>query len=175
MSRGSARRRELAALVIALMSVAALGCASTHDGARRGLEVDATGGITVEMFVESGGARFELYRVERSGLLRFAGGIAARTGSFSWSGPLSPDEIARLRGEIERHRWFEEEPPSVPEPRDRLYRIEIVRLAAPGRNASFIVTGDSPAVKPAYDLLRGAALRRNDEFLRTLPQPGDAP
>jgi hypothetical protein len=151
------------ALGAVLVAAGAGGCASTPRGA------DVTGGLVVQMHVESAGRAYELYRVETDGTLRFAGGYDARNEKYTWSGPLTGDEIARLRAIVAEHRWLEDDPASVAEPPDRLYRIRVRRGSD---RASFMVTGDSPAVKPAYDLLRTAGERRLDEFMETLPEPG---
>jgi hypothetical protein len=83
---------------------------------------------------------------------------------------MTEQEIARLTALIDEHGWLETDPPSTGEPAAR--EIE-VKLRKGGTRRSFTVIGESEAVAPVLELLEAAALRRHDEFLQRLPQPGE--
>jgi hypothetical protein len=148
------------------MSELLFGCATT-PGARG---PDVTGGLTLEVYVEAGGGSFARYRVEKDGVLRFGGGQDAIDRRSTWSGPMTDEEIARLRALIDEHHWLEADPPSTGQPPER--RIE-VRLRKGGIRRSFTIIGESDDVAPVLELLETAALRRHEEFLRRLPRPGE--
>ena len=112
------------------------------------------------------------YRVVPGGDLRFAGGLAAVDGSFSWSGPLTDREIDQLFALVADHGWESRDPPSRGEPADRRYRIT---LRGPGLHRRFEVIGDAPGVQAVEMILDGAARRRFDPYLERLPQPGEQP
>lgn len=142
------------------------GCAAT--GAAKG--EDITGGLTLEVYVEAGGGSFARYRVEPDGTLRFGGGQDAIDRRFTWSGPMTGEEIARLSALIDEHRWLEADPPSTGEPAGRKTQV---KLRKGPKRRSFAVIGESEVVAPVLQLLETAALRRHEEFLRRLPQPGE--
>jgi len=155
-----------AVLMIALVGAWTAGCAAT--GGAKGKDI--TGGLTLEIYVEAGGGSFARYRVEPDGTLSFGGGQDARDRRFTWSGPMTDEEIAHLTALLDEHRWLEADPPSTGEPTER--KIE-VRLRKGGTRRSFTVIGESEAVAPVLALLETAARRRHEEFLRRLPQPGE--
>ena len=142
------------------------GCAATGGSKSEGV----TGGLTLEVYVEAGGGSFARYRVEPDGMLRFGGGQDAIDRRFTWSGPLTGEEIGRLSALIDEHRWLEADPPSTGEPAGRKTEV---RLRKGPKRRSFTVIGESEVVAPVLQLLETAALRRHEEFLRRLPQPGE--
>ncbi len=156
--------RIVAALLVPL-SLAG-GCAAGAAGVTRG--------VTIDVLVEGEGRSLARYRVERDGTLRFGGGMDAMNGRFSWSGPMRADEIDRLLSLVDEHRWFEEDPPSVPPPPgEAAGPTYTIRLTGPRGRRTFTVIGESPAVGPARDVLETAARRRHEPFLLTLPRAGE--
>ena len=159
--------RFISAVLIAVLAGALpAGCAST--GGSKGQDI--TGGLTLEVYVEAGGGSYARYRVEPDGTLSFGGGQDAIDRRFTWSGPMTAEEIDRLTALIDEHRWLEADPSSTGEPADR--KIDIKLRKGPNRR-SFAVIGESEAVAPVLELLEAAARRRHEEFLRRLPQPGE--
>jgi len=153
-------------LCAGLLAALPAGCATTTaaDGE------DVTGGLKVEMYVAREGESYARYRVETDGVLRFAGGREAQDRKFTWSGPMTGQEIADLRALIAEHGWFDSDPPSTGQPPRLTYQV---RLRQAGRRRSFTVSGDSPALTAVRNLLATAARRRNEEFLRRLPAPAE--
>jgi hypothetical protein len=158
----------IGAVCAGLLAALPAGCATTTAAAGG----DVTGGLTVEMYVAQEGESYARYRVENDGVLRFAGGREAQDRKFTWSGPMTGQEIADLRALIAEHGWFDSDPPSTGLPEGLTYEI---RLRQVGRRRSFTVRGDDQAVAAVRELLATAARRRNEEFLRRLPVPGERP
>lgn len=146
-----------------LLLVGSCASAGTHD--------DATGGLTMEMYITRPGNSFARYKLDRDGTLHFGGGFDAQARRYTWSGPMTDEEILRLLEMIETYRWFEAEPSSGVEEKGRTFEID---LEGADRHRKYTVTGDSPAVVAVYDLLRDAAMRRHEGILRSLPE-ADAP
>ncbi|MDY7107453.1 MAG: hypothetical protein SYC29_02345 [Planctomycetota bacterium] len=162
------RRARIASgpVIFALLGALLVGCASSAGARGR----NVTGGLVLEVYVQPGDGSFARYRVETDGRLRFGGGQDAIDRRFTWSGPMTEEEIGRLTALIDEHRWLETSPPSTGEPAVR--EIE-VKLRKGGTRRSFTVIGESEAVTRVLEVLETAALRRHDEFLRRLPQPGE--
>jgi hypothetical protein len=152
-----------AALMLVVTVVAVAGCATLGE---RG--DDVTGGRTVEMYVVEDGSRFARYLVDRDGSLSFAGGRDAQASKYTWTGPLTEEELDRLFALIDEHEWAERDPASVADP-GPTYTI---RFRGPRIRRNFTVVGDSPDVRPVAELLAEASKRRNEEFLRELPESG---
>ena len=160
-----ARAVAMVALLIAVTGVGALpGC----NAPARTPRPDVTGGRRIEMFVSSKERRFERYRVGTDGVVHWAGGADALSAKFTWSGPLTADEVERLFDAIEREGWFEHDPPSTREPPDTTYDVQI---RGPAGRESFTATGDAPGLVEVRRILEQASLRRLDGYLDALPQP----
>jgi len=129
----------------------------------------ATGGVTLEILAARGTSSHALLALTRDGTLHFAGGRDALRGDFSWSGPMTDDELTRLLALLDEHDWWHHDPPSTHQPPDQTYAVKLRR---PGTRRSFKVMGDGPHLTPIYDLLDRAARRRHEDFLRTMPEPG---
>lgn len=157
------RRPGLLALLV-IMTWGGAGCAS-----RGPVTDDRTGGISLELRDAPEPTAASLYRVELDGTLRFAGGQAARDRRFTWSGPLTDEEIARLRQIIRDDRLDagRELPAATPSPR----RTDL-RLRLPGGNLRYRLEGEVPAVEALRGLLEEASRRRLDSFMQRLPKPG---
>ncbi len=125
--------------------------------------------ISMEMFIENPGDSYAVYRVDEDGVLSFAGGVDAHDRKYTWSGPMTSEEIDRLHALLDEHRWFESGPKSSGTPPGRRYEIE---LSKPGVVRDFAVLGDGPSISPIFDLLETAARRRHEQFMQTLPKPG---
>lgn len=154
--------------------VAMSGCAATGASRATGPATapDVTGGLDVEMLRTSDDHAFARYRVDHDGTLRFGGGADALGGSYSWSGPLTGEEIGRLTTLIRQNGWLEADPPSTGHPPGRSYTITV---RGPDRRRSFTVLGDEAGVIAVYGLLDTAARRRHQELLDTLPKAGEQP
>jgi hypothetical protein len=163
----TARALASAALLVAMAGAGSVpaGCAG-REYVRR---PDVTGGRRIEMFVSGAERRYERYLVGVDGWLHWGGGANAESATYTWSGPLTADEIARLFGAIERDAWFDRDPPSTKEPPDTVYSVQIRRR---GGRESFTVAGDTEGLVEVHAILAQAALRRLDGYLETLPQPG---
>ncbi len=109
-----------------------------------------------------------LYRVEPDGTIHFGGGLDARLEKTTWSGPMTVEEIQKLRDLIQRHGWFKAGPDSTDRPPGRSYRIQ---LRWPQGRQTYRVIGRSLDVTPIEQLLAQAAGRRHEAFLETLPRP----
>jgi hypothetical protein len=164
---------ERSAVAPALLVVAAL-AALAVPGCATGLGADGpgrTGGRTVEMMVQRPERSFARYRVERDGRLRFAGGTDALDRKFTWSGPLTGDEIDALFARLDELGWWRADPVSSGKPPDVRARIE---LTGPGGRRSFDVIGADPGAASVETILAAAARRRLDGVLDGLPRAGDA-
>jgi hypothetical protein len=158
-------------LLLCLAAVMAIGCESPS----RTTGPDVMGGMTLEIFEAHTGGSYALYRVETDGTLRFAGGLDAQQGRFTWDGPLTAEEREQLLELLRRHGWFATEPPSTGEPPGTTYRVRIDRRSQPSIRRRWRIRGETPAVTEVADLLEQASRRRNEEFLRALPQPSRQP
>jgi hypothetical protein len=141
------------------------GCATTNHDAGP----DVTGGLRLEMFIDSGDGSYTRYLVKPDGQISFGGGWDARNRDYTWSGPLTDDEIHRLLALIAEYAWFDRDWPRIGRGEGRTTDITVRQG---GRRRSFRVAGEDPAVMPIEELLATAAARRHEEFLRTLPKPG---
>jgi hypothetical protein len=151
-------------LVALLATGVGRGCAA--GGART---ADRTGGLTVELLDEPERGAFSLYRVERDGTLRFGGGVDALNERFSWSGPLTIEEIARLRQLNDEHRWVERRsrPTDSASP-----RRSTLSVRDGSKYRRYRIEGECDGITPLRELLEQASQRRLDDFMRRLPQPG---
>lgn len=120
------------------------------------------------MFVRDQTGAEALYRVNHDDTLSFGGGMDARLGSTTWTGPMTPDETEHLRNLLIQREWFREKPGSTGEPKEMRYRIT---LNAPESRKSFTVKGQIPQLQPIRELFERIALRRLDEYLERLPKP----
>jgi hypothetical protein len=168
-----ARGRGIVALLLAIIGATGLGltglgltgCAASSRTPRP----NVTGGRHLEMLVSSAERRYERYRVAPDGVLHWAGGANAQSSRFTWSGPLTAEEIDLLFGAIVRDGWFERDPPSTKEPPDTVYDV---RIRGPEGRESFVVTGDTEGLLEVRRILEQAARRRLDGVLEALPGPG---
>ena len=132
-----------------------------------------TGGIALEMLVESGDSSVALYRVEPSGTIGFGGGFDARLNKTTWTGRMRTEEIDELLALLDTDGWFEADPASISAPPDHTYRIT---LSGPKGRRRFEVEGgrrgSGPDVAPLAKLLERISRRRLDDFLDALPKPG---
>ena len=156
----------IGALLVSTIAAASGGCAASPRARRP----DVTSGRRIEMFVSSPERRFERYRVGVDGILHWAGGANAQSAKFTWSGPLTAEEIEGLFGAIERDGWFDHDPPSTNEPPDTIYNVQI---RGPEGRESFIVTGETEGLLEVHQILATASRRRLDVYLEALPQPGE--
>jgi len=150
-----------------VLVLALAGCAAPKTPDRP----DLTGGRTLEVFVAREAGAYEIYHVDKAGTLQFGGGMDAYAGSYTWSGPLTADEIDRVFEIVEVNRWNVAD--SVPKGKELpLYRIE---YRGPERRRSFrlLITGDKAGTGEMHALLAAAAGRRNEAFLDTLPRAGE--
>ena len=133
-----------------------------------------TGGVALEMLIESGDSSVALYRVEPSGTIGFGGGFDARLNKTTWTGRMRAGEIDELLALLETDGWFEADPAAISSPPDRTYRIT---LSGPKGRRRFEVgpgqRGAGPDVAPLAELLERISRRRLDDFLDALPKPGD--
>ena len=86
---------------------------------------DRTGGISLDLLVHTADDTDALYRVERSGLLKFGGGLDAVLDRTSWEGPLTDEEIQRLAGMLDRFDWIRRPPESTGHPRETVWRVTV--------------------------------------------------
>jgi hypothetical protein len=163
----------LLAAALAALALAAFGCRTAPEGGGAAAAKDVTGGVFLELEVHRPGGSLARYRVEPSGLLSFAGGNDAVAGRYSWSGPLTEAEAARLRELLDVQGWCAGAKPAGGKPPDD-ERYEVRLRQAAGRRSLVLPLADPGAVA-IHDLLESAARRRHEEFLRSLPRAGDAP
>jgi hypothetical protein len=142
------------------------GCASGPSSADG---PDITGGLSLRMMIARPGDSFALYEVRTDGTLLYGGGRDALNDHFTWTGPLTAEEIAELNRLVDEHGWFERDIASESDAEGIKTMITVRRA---GAKRAFTVRGVSPRVEPVEALMRSAAQRRHDEFIRTLPQPG---
>ena len=161
------RRLTVAVLSFALLPLV-VGCSSSPRAEGK----DVTGGLALRLFVKLDEDSYAAYRLDADGTLSFAGGQDALDREYSWSGPMTEEEIASLLALIETHGWLEADPESTYVPPQRSFEIRLARSGGKKRARRFEVIGSGPGVGEVYDLLETAARRRHEEFLRTLPQPG---
>lgn len=151
--------------VIALVAAAVIlnGCA----GAPR--TDTPTGGTDFIMYVRDGTGAEAHYEVGRDGSLAFGGGMAACIGKITWTGTLTAEELEQFRSLLQAQNWFDRKPASTGQPPTQMYRITI---NSPEVRRAFKVKGESPELEAIRELLARAALRRLEDDLRALPQPG---
>ncbi len=158
-------------LLFLLLAWGMTGCAATGIDKPGGSE-DRTGGIQLEMLVKTPDDALSQYRVEKSGMIQYAGGLDVIEGSFSWSGAMTGEEIETLRSLLEDLQWFSRTPPESGEPK-KLRRT--VSLDGPKGRKRFEVIGESEEVDDVQGLLERITSRRLDTVLDALPQPGLQP
>ncbi len=150
--------------VTLVLTLAPIGCA----GGSRVDPQSPTGGLSLKMLVLTEDNAAAMYRVKPDGTIHFGGGLDARQGKATWSGPMTAQEIQHLRDLIARHEWYDAGPASTDRPTGRSYRIQ---LRWPQGRRTFRVVGRSLDVTPIEQLLAHAAGRRHEAFLETLPKP----
>ncbi len=121
----------------------------------------------VEMFHASQDGRLVRYEVTPQGVLRFAGGMDARDGDWSWEGHLDAAEGAELQTIIDRAGWVSSAPRSTHQDGDTWE----VSIRTDGGSRSFELRGDSESVLKAWAVLDKAGRRRLDADLDRLPRP----
>ena len=130
---------------------------------------DRTGGIALELFTHYPSNQATLYKVDRDGTIHFGGGFDAISGSTTWSGPMTDQEIGAMRTLLERHGWFQAAPESTGEPRDLRRRFLIRR---DNRTRAYRLKGEVPALVEVETMLKPIAERRLDPILDALPKAG---
>lgn len=164
------RPLRLHVVLIGLLATALLGGCATG----RPSKLDLTGGVSLQMFIKAPGNSFTLYQVETDGTLSFGGGTDAANGKTSWTGILTDDERRQLLGLIDRSGWWIGEP-ALSVGGDEPKRTIEIKLAGPRGRRSFKLVDAVPGadVLAVEELLAQAARRRNENFLNTLPKPGE--
>ena len=132
----------------------------------------ATGGLALELRLRGEGNLAALYRVEPDGTIGFGGGADARNRRTTWTGTMTPGEIAELRELLEKHGWFEGGPASTGDPPQRVCHI---KLTWPQGRRHYKVKGASADVTAVYELLDRVARRRLDPVLEMLPKASTRP
>lgn len=144
------------------------GCRSTSLAA--GEANSPTGGIAVELFTSGENLEAVYYRVTPAGRIDYAGGHRAHEREPQWEGPLTTEEITRLRELLESDGWWTGAVTTTGEPKSRRWDIQVVRPAGGER---YRLTGNGEAVLRLRELLDEMASKRLDPFLETLPKAGD--
>ena len=151
-----------------LLAAAALaGCA----GAPPRLEeptVQITRDFYVELWVVGEENLAALYRVNQLGQIGFGGGTKARDHVITWVGTISPEQLQQLQALVQEHGWCTEKIPSVPEPRQRVNRIQ---MQCQGHYRRMTVRGASPDVEPLRAFLDRAARERLEPQMKALELP----
>ncbi len=170
MSAGRTRRSRLVLTVSVTLvaTLAPLGC----SGGSRVDPQSPTGGLSLKMLVLTQDNAAAMYRVGPDGTIHFGGGLDARQGKTTWSGPMTAEELQQLRDLIAQHGWYDAGPASTDRPPGRSYRIQ---LCWPQGRRTFRVVGRSLDVTPIERLLAHAAGRRHEAFLDTLPKASSEP
>ena len=127
-----------------------------------------TGGLSLEMHVVGEQNLSVFYRVDENGMLGFGGGVDARERNVSWTGPMTEEEIERLRELVREHGWYDRKPTSTGEPEQRVYRIA---FRSPEGSRRFTVRGASPDITPIENLLSDVSRGRLHPFLDSLIDP----
>ncbi|MCP4758912.1 MAG: hypothetical protein GY894_03080 [Planctomycetes bacterium] len=120
------------------------------------------------MFLTTKDGRLVRYEVSPQGVLRFAGGVDAREGDWSWEGHISASEGAELQTIIDRADWIASPPRSTNKDGDSWE----VSIRSGGRERSFDLQGDTASVLNAWAVLQKAGRTRLEGDLELLPRPG---
>jgi hypothetical protein len=127
-----------------------------------------TQGVELDLWLRGEENLAIYYEVAQEGTIGFGGGADGRQRRISWTGPLTDDEIERLRELLQRDGWYTGDVVATGEPRKREVRIH---LCWPGGGKRYKLRGESPDIAPVLDLLEEASRRRLEGTLRELPQP----
>jgi hypothetical protein len=167
---GGAPGRLIAVFFLSVIGALIGGCAtSSPSGAVHPTASQPTGGVTLELYSRDAERRESYYELRRDGTLAWGGGRDALVRSTSWTGPLRPEEIQQLLTLLEQQHWFEVKPKSTRQPKWQLYDL---RLSHPGNVRERRVIGRWEAIESVEQLLRGAALRRLEPDIASLPRAG---
>lgn len=154
--------------VLALLT----GCASSPAGAPSPEQRPDRTAAMVDLYIVDADERtYVRYHVEPDGDLRFAGGVDAIEARYSWTGPLTDEEIVRLEAIVA-------DLPTKP--------IRLARGERPARMAKveavdgddrrkFEVPADDARIAGLHTLLETASRRRYAKLLDSLPKPGPQP
>lgn len=165
-------KRAARPVMLVLIAVVLTGCRSTTISA--GDPASRTGGIAVELYTRGENLEAVYYRVYPEGRIAYAGGQSAYERETQWEGPLTDEEITRLRERLDGDGWWTGRVTTTGEPAQREWEIQIAR---PGGGQRYRLTGDGREVLRLRSLLDEIARKRLDPFLETLPKPsrpGDA-
>lgn len=155
-------------LVLPLAVMLLSGCRSTSLAA--GEASSPTGGIAVEMFTRGANLEAVYYRVTPAGRIKYAGGYRAHERETQWEGPITAEEITRLRELLEADGWWTGTVTTTGQPASRQWEIDVARPAGGER---YRLTGNGEAVLRLRGLLDEMASKRLDPFLQTLPKAGE--
>ncbi len=158
-------------LIVAMACITAVygaGCASTSSSQNRHSR-NSLAGFEFELMLRDETGSEALYRVDRDGNISFGGGLDARLGKTSWTGAMTDDELRELRDLLAAQDWFRQKPVATDEPRQRVYAVS---LHAPENRTRFRVRGENQQLEPLRAFLHRLSLRRLEDDLNRLPQPG---
>jgi hypothetical protein len=128
----------------------------------------AARGTTVEMFVRTADDRQMRYMVDHRNTFHFAGGWYAIDGTYTWTHPLTPEQIAELSTLIRAAGWLEEAPRSPKGAEGDEYDV---KYSGPDGRVQFKFVGQSPALDDVYRFLDGIAMTRLETDMQRLPKP----
>lgn len=152
-------------IVLSATLLAPIGC----GGAPKTTEIDADSELTLEMSVRDETNSERLYKIDRSRTISFGGGFQARLGTTTWTGELTPEDRAAIASVINQQGWFTSRIESTNDPKNRVYRIDLI---GPPGHERIKVVGRNDRVEPVEQVLERICLRRLDGDLQRLPEPG---
>jgi len=156
--------RAMGALVLALVA-GPIACTPAPVGAGG---PDRTDGMAVRMLVERSAGSAAYYVLRTDGTLGWGGGTDALERRVTWTGELTDEELEAVRRVLNTTDWFDRPPVGDGEPPD--LRQDVAVWAA-GAHVRSRIEGDDERVAALREILESAAFRRNEEFLRRLPEP----
>lgn len=148
-------------LIVVLLSA---GCASAPKAPRGAI------GMEIELFARLDRGSFVRYRVDPDGTIAYAGGNAALTSNWSWTGTLDVDQAAAVRRVVEANGRFLEKPEGsgrAMETREWMLRIVDERGAR-----RFTVAGNCAALDALRAVLEDGASGRHAAAFNALPRAG---
>src|SRR5690242_6286758 len=81
--------------------------------------------VNLELNVRDETQSNAFYRVDREGSASWGGAMQALLNETVWTGPMTDDERKQLHDLLIEHHWFDRDPISTNQPKDRVYRASV--------------------------------------------------
>lgn len=172
MSRTSEPRLAVAVRLLVLLVTVVAG--SGGLGGCTATAADRTGGLELRYERREEPVGLAIWTLETDGILRFAGGRDAILGRESWRGPVSEEDLARLRAVAEGLLRVSATEPAEPAEAASTVRTRL-DLRTPEGRRRLRRAGDPSDLEPLLRILQELSAARLDPVLQRLPRPTEPP